>query len=158
VGLRGIGKRRRWAEVQVREIMTKEPACCTPDSKLQEVARLMVEHDCGAVPVVESRRSKKPVGVITDRDITCRAVRSSGLLPAATAGELMTTPVTTVTPGVDLDECVRLMEERQVRRVPVVDEKGHCCGIVAQADVARRASEHETAELVRDISLAAPAP
>ncbi len=60
--------------MQIREIMTGDPICCTRDTGLPEVARMMVEHDCGAIPVVESRNSKIPVGVITDRDITCRVV------------------------------------------------------------------------------------
>jgi CBS domain-containing protein len=132
--------------------MTKDPACCTPETKLPEVARLMIEHDCGAIPVVGSQRERKPVGIITDRDITCRAVAAGKNPLDLTAGELMTTPVTTVTPAESLEECVRAMDERRVRRVPVVDEQGICCGIVAQADVARWAPEQETAELVRDIS------
>src|SRR5215208_6036341 len=60
--------------MQVREIMTVDPICCTRETDLPEVARMMVEHDCGAIPVVESREDRRPVGVITDRDITCRAV------------------------------------------------------------------------------------
>src|SRR4051794_29324542 len=65
-----------WGEdaMQVRDIMTADPICCTRETGLPEVARMMVEHDCGAVPVVESREDRRPVGIITDRDITCRAV------------------------------------------------------------------------------------
>jgi CBS domain-containing protein len=112
----------------------------------------MVERDCGAIPVVESQTGKKPVGVITDRDITCRAVAAGKNPLDLTAGDLMSTPVTTVTPDATVEECIRVMEAKQVRRVPVVDEKGLCVGIVAQADVALKAPEQETAELVRDIS------
>src|SRR4051794_41186240 len=60
--------------MQVREFMTGDPICCTRETGLPEVARMMVEHDCGAIPVVESRENRWPVGVITDRDITCRTV------------------------------------------------------------------------------------
>ena len=64
-------------ELQVKDIMTKDPVCCFPDTSLEHVARLMVEHDCGEIPVVDTEESKKPVGVITDRDIACRTVAQS---------------------------------------------------------------------------------
>ena len=135
--------------MQVREIMTEDPACCGPDDSVQEAARLMVQNDCGEVPVVDE--SGRPVGVITDRDIACRCVAEGKDLDTPVS-EVMSAPVVTVTPDTDLDECCAKMEESQVRRIPVVDEEGRCCGIVSQADVARVASERETAELVRDVS------
>ena len=58
--------------MQTKEIMTSDPACCGPETPLPEVARLMVERDCGEIPVLDENR--RPVGVITDRDITCRTV------------------------------------------------------------------------------------
>ena len=138
--------------MQVKDIMTPDPACCTPDTALQRVAEMMVENDCGEIPVVESAASKRPVGVITDRDIVCRTV-AKGLNPLTmTASECMTTPCVTVTPDTSLDECCRVLEENQIRRVPVVDAGGVCCGIVALADVARHARKRETAEVVREVS------
>ena len=55
--------------MSVSNVMTENPACCTPNSSLTEVARLMVEHDCGEIPVVVSQEDPRPVGVVTDRDI-----------------------------------------------------------------------------------------
>ena len=66
--------------MQVKEVMTADPACCTPETGLQEVAQLMIDHDCGEVPVVGNQQSRIPVGVITDRDIVCRAI-AKGLNP-----------------------------------------------------------------------------
>ena len=60
--------------MQVKDIMTADPACCTPETSLQKVAQIMVEHDCGEIPVVGNRQTRIPVGVITDRDIVCRAI------------------------------------------------------------------------------------
>ena len=138
--------------MQVKDVMTPDPACCTPDTTLRRVAEMMVEHDCGEIPVVEDMASMKPVGVITDRDITCRTV-AKGLNPLAlTASDCMTTPCVTVTPDTPLDECCRVLEENQIRRVPVVDASGACRGIVALADVARHAKKRETAEVVREVS------
>ncbi|MEO6723966.1 MAG: CBS domain-containing protein [Blastocatellia bacterium] len=132
--------------------MTKNPACCTTDSNLQEVARLMVEHNCGQSPVVESKHSMKLVGVITDRDITCRTVAVGKNPLKMTAGDCMSSPCITVTPEMSVEDCCKVMEENQVRRVPVVDESGACCGIVAQADIAQHASKKETASVVKEVS------
>lgn len=138
--------------MQVKNVMTPNPACCTPDSTLQRVAEMMVENDCGEIPVVENMASMKPVGVITDRDITCRTV-AKGLNPLVmTVGECMTTPCVTVTPDTSLDECCRVLEEKQIRRVPVIDASGACCGIVALADIAKHAKKREAAEVVKEVS------
>ncbi|HEV8131834.1 MAG TPA: CBS domain-containing protein [Acidobacteriota bacterium] len=137
--------------MQVKEIMTKEPTCCAPDTKLQEVARMMLEHDCGEIPVVDGRVSKALVGVVTDRDITCRAVAKGKNPLEMTAADCMTSPATAVTPETSLEDCCKLMERMQIRRVPVVDKAGDCCGIVAQADIAKH-SPQEAAELVAGIS------
>jgi len=138
----------------VREIMTKSPACCTPESSLQEVARMMVDNDCGCIPVVENSTSKIPVGVITDRDITCRVVAEGKNPLDLTAGDAMTASVVAVMPDTALEECCNLMEEKQIRRIAVVDEKGACCGILAQADIAGNASDGKTAEVVQEVSRA----
>lgn len=138
--------------MQVKEIMTPDPACCTPDSTLQRVAEMMVENDCGEIPVVLDIASMLPIGVITDRDITCRTV-AKGLNPLTmTVNECMTTPCVTVTQDTSLDECCRIMEENQIRRVPVVDADGACCGIIALADIAKHAAKRDAAEVVREVS------
>src|SRR5436190_24386350 len=112
--------------MQVREIMSKDIVCCNPDSPLTEVARLMADHNCGEIPVVEEGDSGKPIGVITDRDITCRTV-ALGLNPLEmTAKDCMSSPVVTVTSDAVLEDCCHAMEQHQVRRIPVVDEAGRC--------------------------------
>ena len=138
--------------MQVKEIMTPDPACCTPDTMLQRVAEMMVEHDCGEIPVVENMANMLPVGVVTDRDITCRTV-ARGLNPLImTVADCMTTTPMTVMPDMTFEECCRVMEENQIRRVVVVDASGACVGIVAQADVARHASKRDAGEVVREVS------
>ena len=138
--------------MQVREIMTRNPACCTTDTKLQEVAILMVKHDCGATPVVESKKAMKLVGVITDRDITTRSVAEGKNPLEMTVGDCMSSPCVTVSQDMSIEECCTVMEKNKVRRVPVVDESGNCCGIVAQADIAQHATKQETAEVVKGVS------
>jgi CBS domain-containing protein len=132
--------------------MTEDPACCTPDTGLQEVAQLMVECDCGCIPVVDSEDSKMPVGMITDRDITCRVVAQGRNPLDLTAQDAMTSTVISVTPDTSVEECMTLMEESQIRRIAVVDEQGAVCGIVAQADIAINAPSQQTAEVVQEVS------
>lgn len=138
--------------MKVSEIMTRNPACCTPETGLQDVAGLMVENDCGEIPVVDSKRTMRPVGVVTDRDIVVRCVAESQNPLEFEAGDIMSSPVVTVTPETTLEDVGNLMEEHQLRRVPVVDEGGAVCGIVAQADLAQHAPPREVAEVVREVS------
>lgn len=143
--------------MQVREIMTQNPAYCTPDSTLQEIAKMMKEKDCGCIPVVNNPQEKKPVGTITDRDITIRTVAASHNPINMKASDIMTTDIATVNPQTSIEECFRVMEDREIRRVIVVDEQGKCCGIVAQADVVQsNANPVRTNKVIREISESAP--
>jgi CBS domain-containing protein len=135
--------------MHVRDIMTTDPVCANPDTPIVEVARLMAQHDCGEIPIIEHG---KPTGVVTDRDITCRVVAKGRDLASVRAREVMSSPVVTVTADATVDDCCRAMEEHQVRRIPVVDPDGNCCGIVAQADIARTISERETGDVVKQVS------
>jgi len=138
--------------MQVKEVMTADPACCISETPLQEVAQMMVDNDCGEIPVVESRETNLPIGVITDRDIVCRSV-ARGLNPLdLTVADCMSRPCVTVTPAMSVEECSRIMEENKIRRVPVVDAAGSCCGIVALANIALYARRSVTAEVVKEVS------
>jgi CBS domain-containing protein len=138
--------------MKVKDVMTADPACCISETALQEVAQMMIDHDCGEIPVVENRETKLPIGVITDRDIVCRTV-ARGLNPLdLTVAECMSTPCVTVTPEMSIAECSRILEDNKIRRVPVVDAAGCCCGIVALADIALHAQKGVTAEVVKEVS------
>jgi CBS domain-containing protein len=138
--------------MKVSEIMTPDPACCTPETSLPAVARLFVDHDCGAVPVVDSLGTRKPLGIVTDRDIACRAVAVGKNALELTARDCMSAPVVTVSLEASLNDCCEAMEKNRVRRVLVVDRTGACCGIVAQADIAVRGKESKAAEVVKQVS------
>lgn len=143
--------------MQIREIMTQNPACCTPDSTLQDVAKMMEQNDCGCIPVVDSLAGMKPVGTITDRDITIRTVAARHNPIDMKASDIMTKDVATVKPEMSVEECFDVMEDREIRRVLVVDEQGKCCGIVAQADVVQStANPVRTNKVIREISESAP--
>ncbi len=140
------------ARRRVRDVMTISPACCVPETPVTEVAVLLADHDCGAIPVVENRVTGRPVGVVTDRDIVCRLVASARNLEAMTASDCMTAPCVTAAEEMSLEECVALMEGNRVRRVVVVNDSGAICGIVSQADVALKAGEHTVAQVLRRVS------
>ena len=138
--------------MQVREIMATDPACCTADASLEEVAKAMVEHDCGEIPIIRSSSDKSLLGVVTDRDIVCRLV-AQGRNPVDEAAEAcMSSPVVSVRESTPLEDCAKLMEDKQIRRVPVVNGGGMVCGIVSQADIAKNASRKITADLLKDVS------
>jgi CBS domain-containing protein len=134
------------------DIMTKNPAYALPESKLGDIAKLMCDRDCGEIPIVDNEETMRPIGVITDRDIACRAVAEGKNPLDMSAAECMSRPCVTVERGAGIEECLTLLKQHQIRRLPVVDDKGSLCGIVAQADIARTAPERKTAELVREVS------
>lgn len=138
--------------MKVAEIMERHPACCTEDDNLVDVARMMKEHDCGAIPVVEDQATLIPVGIITDRDIVVRAL-AADLDPMSTkVEECMTRSLVTVQAEEDVEECVRLMEQHQLRRILVVDERGAVTGIVVQAQIALNVNPTLAGEMIEDIS------
>jgi CBS domain-containing protein len=138
--------------MRAQQIMTARPVVCTRDAGLQAVAELMVEYDCGEIPVVDNEESTVPIGVVTDRDITCRTVAQRRNPLEMTAGDCMTTPCVTVELQDKVEECCRVLEEQQLRRVLVVDRAGRLCGIISQADIAEFARPEQTLEVVREVS------
>lgn len=138
---------------EVRKIMTKNPSCCTSDSTLQEVAHMMEMYDCGCIPVVENHQTKRPIGTITDRDIAIRTFSANKNPLEMKASDIMTTDIVTVTPETDVVQCSKVMEEKQIRRVLVVDKDRRCVGIVAQADLAEHGTNAaDTVRFLREVS------
>ena len=138
--------------MSVQTIMTPNPACCTVGTPLQEVAKMMLDNDCGQIPVVAQDGSRRPIGVVTDRDIVVRLVAQGSNPVQATAGEAMSTPCVTVSCETSLRECCDVMVAIQIRRVPVVDGNGELCGIVALADIALSGQDAKTVEVVKEVS------
>lgn len=137
--------------MKARDVMTKCPTCATPDARIEAIARMMVQADCGAIPIV-SAETGLPLGLITDRDIVVRSV-ADGLDPLGlTARDCMTTPPVCVNEAEDLDDVVDLLERRQIRRAMVIDETGALSGILSLADVAIHASKRKAGELLREVS------
>ncbi len=137
------------ARRRCREIMTRNVKTANREMSLQEVARLMREGDMGAMPVVEN---EKLVGIVTDRDIVVRAI-AEGRDSIAKIGDVMTTEIFSVKPDDFVFEAIRLVGDKQVRRIPVVSESGELAGIIAMADIAlEMEDEREIAETLEEIS------
>jgi CBS domain-containing protein len=136
--------------MKAQGIMTEGPACCTPDDTVEQAAKLMAENDCGCLPVVSDMDTKEIVGVVTDRDLACRCL-GEGKGAETHVAEVMSANPSCCTPESDVDEVERTMAERQVRRVPVVDDQGCCVGMIAQADLARHEREMDDHEFRRTV-------
>jgi CBS domain-containing protein len=133
----------------VGDLMTKKPCAIDADKPVSYAAKMMRDEDVGAAPIVEGDRL---MGMLTDRDIAIRVV-AEGKDPESTlVRDVMSTRTITIEADTDLSEALRMMAEHQVRRLPVADDEGHLLGIVAQADVAREASDAETGRTVEQIS------
>jgi CBS domain-containing protein len=133
----------------VNQVMTHDPQTIGADASAVDAARIMRDADTGIVPIVDGQRV---VATITDRDIAVRVV-AEGSDPGTTrAIDIASRELVTIDPQQDLDEALRLMAQHQVRRLPVVEEDGRLVGIVAQADVARHASEKKLGDTVQKIS------
>ena len=136
-----------------RDVMTKDPASCQPTDSITKVAGLMKGEDVGSVPVVESADSRRLTGIITDRDIVVKVIAAGGAADSTTVRDAMTPNPASCRETDDVDQAVKLMKERQVRRMPIVDAEGRLTGIIAQADVATRVNkDSKTGELVEAIS------
>lgn len=132
----------------VEKLMTKEVITIPPDTSLAEAARKMLNEDVGSLPVCEQRRV---VGIVTDRDIAVRGV-ARGLDPQTTkVKDIMTKDVYSCTPDSDVQEACELMEDRQIRRLIVVNGDG-CCGIISLGDIALRLPEQESGEVLKQVS------
>src|SRR5687768_7615222 len=137
------------ARMRCREIMTSTVRTVTPQTALVEVAALMKDGDVGSMPVIDAG---KLVGIVTDRDIVVRAI-AEAKGPETPVSNAMTSEIFSVKPDDFAFEAIRLMGDKQVRRIPVVNEDGSLAGIIAMADIAlEMEDEREIAETLEEIS------
>ena len=130
--------------MKAQDIMSTNPRCVTPEQDVREAARIMKDENIGVVPVVEASGSKKLVGMLTDRDIAIRVVAEGR--SSAQVREVMSGNPRTAKASDSVDDIMDLMGREQVRRIPVVDDRGELVGIVAQADIVRDAKDEKKAE------------
>ena len=134
---------------QVRELMTPGPEHLSADDTLVTAAQRMRDADVGSLPICDE--SGQVTGIVTDRDIVVKCIADGGDPSTATAGSIAAEMVYTVGPDDQIENALTVMEDHQVRRLPIV-ENGRLVGMLAQADVARTMSEPRVGEVVEEIS------
>jgi len=131
--------------MKAQDIMAKNPASVNPDTSVQEAAKLMQREDVGVLPVVESG-SRRLVGVVTDRDIAVRVVAEGRDAAQSRVQDAMSSNLKTCKPDDDVDDIMDVMGREQVRRIPIVNDRGELLGVVSQADIVREAKDDDKAE------------
>jgi CBS domain-containing protein len=137
-------------DMQIKEIMSRDVEVIRPDSALQEAASKMKSLDVGSLPVSENQQL---VGIITDRDITVRAV-ASGRDPSSTkVREAMTPELIFCYEDQPVEEAAKMMERHQIRRLPIVDRSNNLVGIVSLGDLAiETGNERMSGEVLEEVS------
>lgn len=128
--------------MKIKDIMTQNVATLNSADTVEKAAQLMREHDIGAIPVCDQ---EKVIGVVTDRDIALRTVAEGQNATSQTVRSVMTTTPVIGKPEMDVREAARIMKERQIRRLPVV-ENGNLVGIVSLGDFAVESGLNDCAE------------
>ncbi len=140
--------------MKAHDLMTSHHVwVCADDTDVRHVAGMMVEHNIGAIPVLDDQGRLE--GIITDRDIACRVV-SKGMSFETPVRKVMTPDVVTVRPDAGLEEIEQIMREHRIRRLPVVDEENRLQGFIAVADLMHHCHgisyEHGLCELLDAVS------
>lgn len=134
--------------MKIKEIMHEGVKWAEPDTTLADIARMMRDTDVGVIPISENDRL---AGMITDRDITVRAVAENMDMKSATARDIMTDEAIWSYEDADVDEVANLMKQKRVRRIPVVNSDKRLAGMVSVGDITR-ASEDMAGDALRDLS------
>ena len=136
--------------MKLREIMSKDVACLRSDDSVERAAQLMKQYNCGSIPVCTQ---DKLIGIVTDRDIAVRCVAAGEDITEKRVGDIMTESVVFASPETDVNDAARLMSDRQIRRLPVV-ENNSLIGIVALGDISLEpACQHTAEDALKNISL-----
>ncbi len=136
--------------MKVKDAMHKGVDWVSPDTLVTELAKLMRDHDVGAIPIGENDRL---VGMVTDRDIVCKGLAQDNFdAHDATARDVMTAEIHCCREDEDLAKAVRHMEELKVRRLPVINKSKRMVGILGLGDVSRSAPVELLSECMRSIS------
>jgi CBS domain-containing protein len=129
-------------------VMHSGTAWVTPEKLLSDIAKVMLKEDVGAVPVGENDRL---IGMVTDRDIVVRGLANGRDPSTLTARDVMTDPITYCFEDEEVEDAVRLMEDRKIRRLPVINKKRRMVGMLGLGDVAASASASLATETLRAV-------
>ena len=135
--------------MKVKEAMHNGVEWAAPQTPIPEIARRMRDLDIGAIPVGENDRL---IGMVTDRDIACRAVANGADLGTLTARDVMSKGIFYCRDSEELEDAMRIMEQKQVRRLPVIDDQKRMVGILSLGDIADATPHELSGEVVAAVS------
>lgn len=134
--------------MKVKDVMHKGITCLESNTSSSELAKCMRDADIGAIPIKERGQV---VGMVTDRDITCRAF-VNGDVTKMTAKDVMTKSVVCCSPDDDLQAAIKLMESKRIRRLPVMDSQRNMIGILSLGDISHKVNRDISGEVLRAVS------
>lgn len=135
--------------MQVKDMMHKGVTCLSPDATVKAIAMKMKELDVGAIPIAKDGQL---AGMITDRDIAIRCVANGKDLSKITAKDVMTSGVVCCRDTEKVEDAVRIMESKKIRRLPVLDEAKRMVGMVSLGDISHALSQDITGEVTKAVS------
>jgi CBS domain-containing protein len=135
--------------MKIKDAMHKGAEWITSDMPVPEIARKMRDLDVGALPVGENDRL---VGMVTDRDIACRGVANGKDCSKLTARDVMTKGIVFCREAEDVDDALRIMEQKKIRRLPVLNDKKRLVGMLSLGDISHSMSHELTGEVVQAVS------
>jgi len=135
--------------MKVKEAMHNGVEWAAPQTPIPEIARRMRDLDIGAIPVGENDRL---IGMVTDRDIACRAVANGADLGTLTARDVMSKGIFYCRDSEELEDAMRIMEQKQVRRLPVINDQKRMVGILSLGDIADATPHELSGEVVAAVS------
>ena len=135
--------------MKVKDAMHKGVEWVPPTTPVLDLAKKMHQHDIGAIPIGEN---DKLIGMVTDRDIVCRGIANGKDLSKLTARDVMTTSIIWCRDDEDLDHATRIMEDKQVRRLPVIDKNKRMVGMLSLGDVAHAGKPKLGGEVLQKVA------
>jgi CBS domain-containing protein len=135
--------------MKVKNMMHRGVQFVEPGVKIAAIAAKMQQHDIGAIPVCENG---KPIGMVTDRDITIRALANGKDAAKLTAKDVMTAKVIYCRDSAEAEDAIRIMESKQIRRLPVLDDTGELVGMLSLGDVSHAMTQNLTGEVTTAVS------
>jgi CBS domain-containing protein len=135
--------------MKIKDVMHRGTEWVSPQTPIAEVAQRMRDHDIGAIPVGDKDRL---IGMVTDRDICCRGVADGQNISSLTARDVMSEGIFYCRDGEDLEDALRIMEQKQVRRLPVIDDNKRMVGMLSLGDIGDAASHELSGEVMAAVS------
>ncbi len=140
----------------IKDVMSEVSVVCTEEMSLTNVFNLMLENDCGCIPVVESYAHPVPIGSISEKDICLQIVARNRDPQRLRAGNVMNGNICKVKNTVTVFDCLNLMQNREAERVFVLDSKGAICGTIERSELEAVRSRQHIDDLYNQVSADAP--